>query len=191
MYYFTSDLHFGHLNICKFTERGNFTTPEDHDLWLIDKINSKVNRGDLLYILGDVSFHKDWNNTKDLLYKIKGQKIVIKGNHDREEDLKNLKLSGVIQNWLHYKEIKIQGNPTCLFHFPISSWHRQHYGSFHLHGHSHGQFKGQGKILDVGIDSAYDLFNEFKVFSEENVVEYMKSKELQIADLHRKEKHVE
>lgn len=49
---------------------------------LIEKINHKVKKRDMLYILGDV-FFGPVVDAKKLLAKINGTKILVKGNHDR------------------------------------------------------------------------------------------------------------
>ena len=184
MKFFTSDLHLGHKRICEFTNRKLVTSQEEHDEWLIELWNSQVPAGSMVYILGDVSFGK-LKQTKEILTKLNGQIIIVKGNHDRTEDLIELEVQGYIAKWYQYKEIKIGETPVVLFHFPISSWHKQHYGSWHLHGHSHGAFQGQGKILDVGIDSAYNIFGEHKLFSENDIVALMQQKEKLVAEQHR------
>lgn len=182
--WYCSDLHAFHKKIVGFTNRGLETTQENHEVWLTKLWNSQVGHGDLTYILGDVSFG-DYKSTKLFLQFLNGQKIIIKGNHDRREDLDKLVKDGVIQAWYEYKEIKIGDTSACLFHFPISSWHKQHHGSFHLHGHSHGAFQGQGKILDVGLDNSYDIYGKHRLFSEQDVVDYMSQREKHIADVHR------
>lgn len=189
--YFTSDLHIGHKRIVEFTQRGVATTQEEHDDWLINLWNSQVLKGDLVYVLGDVSFAK-YDYTKKVLSKLNGQIIVIKGNHDQEEDLERLKDENLIQSWKHYKEIKITGEDgtkyhTCLFHFPITSWHKQGYGSYHLYGHTHGNFQGDGLCLDVGIDNSCNIFGKHKLFSSEDIVNIMRNKEIVIKDHHRKD----
>lgn len=182
--FYTSDLHFFHRKIVQFTNRGEVTTQENHEGWLVSLWNSQVKSGDLVYILGDLSFGR-LKQTKEVLTKLNGQIIVVKGNHDSTEDLIELEKEGYISKWYQYKEIKIGETSTVLFHFPISSWHRQHYGSWHLHGHSHGSFQGQGKILDVGIDSAYNIFGEHKFFTEEDITVIMQQKEKFVAEQHR------
>ncbi|MDP2727308.1 MAG: hypothetical protein Q8P59_07165, partial [Dehalococcoidia bacterium] len=42
--------------------------------------------------------------------------------------------------------------PVTLCHYPVARWDRSHHGAWHLHGHSHGFYKGRGFILDVGVD---------------------------------------
>lgn len=184
--YFCSDLHFSHSKICSFTERKLFTNPEEHTGWLINIWNSQVTKADKVIHLGDFSFSHKYEEVASVLRRLNGQKFFIKGNHDRSEILDSLKLSGLIQNWYHYKEVKIGDTPTCLFHFPIAAWHRQHYGSIHLHGHCHSSFQGNGKILDVGIDNAYKLYGEHRLFSEQEVLTFMKDRPLYITEEHRK-----
>lgn len=184
---FTSDLHFGHKRIVEFTNRGADTNQENHTEWLINLWNSQVLAGDLVYHLGDFSFFKIYEEVSNVVSRLNGNKIFIKGNHDKREHLDQLVKDNLIQAWYDYKEIKIQDNPTVLFHFPIASWHRQSHGSWHLHGHSHGNFKDyRGKMLDVGLDSAYNLYGEHKFITEDEVVAFMQHEDIYSADQHRK-----
>ena len=184
--FFTSDPHFHHKSIVSFTNRGNATTQEHHDQWLIEVWNSTVKKCDKIFMLGDFSFSHKYEEIAALVKKLPGQKFFIKGNHDRTKVLDALKKDGLIQNWYHYEEIKIGETHACLFHFPIASWHKVGYGAWHLHAHSHGSYKvEQGKILDVGIDSAYNLYGEHKFFSEEDITEYMSNRQIKTVDHHR------
>lgn len=184
---FTSDLHMAHKRIVEFTNRSVDTTQENHDEWLVHLWNSQVTKGDVVYSLGDYSFAKNYDDIAKFTQQLNGQKIFIKGNHDRREHLDQLVKDNLIQAWYDYKEIKLQDVPTVLFHFPISSWHRQSHGALHLHGHCHGNFKDyRGKMLDVGLDSAYNLYGEHKFITEEAVIAFMKDQSIYLADQHRK-----
>ena len=183
--YFTSDLHFNHSKICEFTDRKLFTSPEDHTEWLIEIWNKQVTKQDQVYHLGDFSITHKQEEVNSVIKHLNGQKFFIKGNHDRSEIFDNLKKANLIQNWFQYKEIKVSDTPACLFHFPIASWHRQHYGSLMLHGHSHGSFQGKGKILDVGIDNAYNIFGEHRLFKQEDVLEFMHQRDVFTVDHHK------
>lgn len=122
---------------------------------------------------------------RDVVKQLNGNINLIKGNHDNPDILTKLKQDGLIINWWDYKEIKIGLNKVCLFHFPITAWNQQHRGSWHLQGHSHGNLKNpQGKMLDVGLDSAYNLLGSHRFFTEEDIIEYMKTKEIQVLDHH-------
>lgn len=184
--YMTSDLHFDHKNIYKFTDRQLVVDQEHHTEWLIDIWNTTIKNSDRIFHLGDFSFATKYEDIASIVKKLQGQKFFIKGNHDRSKVLEQLKADNLIQNWYQYEEIKLADTTACLFHFPITSWHKQNYGSIMLHGHSHGAFtEGKGKILDVGIDSAYNLYGEHKFFSEEDVIEYMSNRQIKTVDHHR------
>lgn len=184
---FTSDLHVHHNRIVEFTNRDVDTTQENHTEWLISVWNKNVTKSDICYHLGDFSFAKKYDDIALFVSKLNGQKIFIKGNHDRREHLDQLVKDNLIQAWYDYKEIKLQDIPTVLFHFPIASWHRQSHGAIHLHGHCHGNFKDyRGKMLDVGLDSAYNLYGEHKFITENEVLEFMKEQSIYSADQHRK-----
>lgn len=181
--WFTSDLHKSHKNILQYTDRHLVTTQEDHDQWLVDIWNSQVNPEDTVYHLGDLSFAKKPSQTLEWLSKLNGRKILIKGNHDSSDTMKEYNKAGY-QTEI-YLEKTIQGQHICMFHFPLTIWHRQHYNSWHLHGHSHGTFtEGKGKILDVGIDNAYNIFGKHRLFSFEDVAEYMQDRNVELQDGH-------
>lgn len=184
--YFTSDLHFHHKNVCKYTRRHEVVQQEHHEEWLIDIWNSTVKRSDKIWHLGDLTFLTKYEDIAVLVKKLNGQKFFIKGNHDRTKVLDALKKDGLIQNWYQYEEIKISATPVCLFHFPIASWHKVGYGAWHLHAHCHGSYTtGKGKILDVGIDSAYSVTGKHKFFSEEDIINYMSHRQIKTVDHHR------
>ena len=181
--FFTADLHFGHKNICQYTNRNKFTAQEDHTEWLIDLHNSRVQNGDVVYILGDVSFYKE-KTTIEILSKLNGRLIVVRGNHDSRTQLKKFERDELIDSWHEYLELDQDGTKICMMHYPIAVWNKHHYGSIMLHGHSHGSFQGDGKILDVGLDSAYNLFGEHKYLSLKEVESYMSERSVVVKDHH-------
>lgn len=193
MKWFTSDLHFFHKNIVEYTHRSNATfnggpvTPENHNEWLIDLWNSQVKPGNVCYHLGDLSFTKDVDKTLKILDRLNGQIVLIKGNHDHSDMFKAYAKHPKVVEAAQYKEIKIGDQYVCLFHFGMEVWHRQHHGAYHLCGHSHGSLPDNGsRRLDVGIDSAYNIFREHRFFTEKDVVQYMEKRPVVTGDHHQK-----
>lgn len=183
----TSDLHFGHTNIMEFTNRAETMKVElvqfphklweqysakgatqfvkremtnVHDEWLLEKLNSQIEAGDIVYHLGDFSFHKDKQLIRDIILKLKGDWVFILGNHDNESHLREACKGTRHKVVGHYHEISVNKVKACLFHFPIEEWHKIHKGAWHFHGHLHGKsghgdyvLKEMDRRMDVGIDS--------------------------------------
>lgn len=186
--WFTSDLHFRHRNIVEYTQRGKETTQKEHDEWLINLWNSTVGDKDTVWHLGDFAFHRGFEDIESIVKQLKGSQVFfLKGNHDETKTLRDLRSNNYITDWYDYREIKVAGTKTVLFHFPISSWHGQGRGSYHLHGHCHGnltEMHRKGYILDVGLDEYYNIHGKHGFFSEEEIDAIMKSKQKYIADHH-------
>lgn len=149
--------------------------------------NSTVAKGDVVYHLGDFSFAKNVKDSLAILEKLNGTIHMLKGNHDYSDAFNQYRSSRVYTHQYLEKQFNLGNRQSVvMFHFPIGSWHKQHHGSWHLHGHSHGGYQeGKGKILDVGIDNAYNLYGKHKFFDLEMISEYMQNRENFIADVHR------
>lgn len=173
---FTSDLHFFHGRITELTERCKFTDKQHHTEWVLDIINRQVGPRDTLVSLGDFSF-ANADKTGTLFDRMRCKDILlISGNHDRfQPECQRV--------W--YKEISIGGFKTALSHFAFESWHKQHKGAFHLHGHSHGNLAPRGRRLDVGLDNAYKILGEHRLFTENEVFDILSKVEVVVADSHR------
>ena len=183
---FSSDNHHQHRRIVDFTNRGIETSSEEHDEWLVNIWNRDVTKSDEIWHIGDLSFASKYTDLAKFVSRLNGNINLIKGNHDKAEFLNRLKVDGLINNWYDYKEIKIGDQHVCLFHFPVQSWHKQGYGAWHLFGHSHGNLTGvRGKMLDVGLDSSYNLYGTHRFFSEFDIATYMARQELVITDHHK------
>lgn len=155
--YVTSDLHFGHKNIIKYENRP-FNNIEEMDRAIIDLWNKTINDEDLIYILGDFSWYKG-EKTNEILKTLKGNKILIIGNHDKNflEDKKFNK--DLFQEICYYKELKVNKQKIILFHYPIIDWNGKNNGSIHLYGHVHTMInkdaeymKKEYNCFNVGID---------------------------------------
>lgn len=75
-----SDLHFGHENIIKYSNRP-FETVEEMNSTIITNINKKVKNGHDLFILGDFCIGGN-DMIADFCSQINGNKFLVLGNHD-------------------------------------------------------------------------------------------------------------
>lgn len=153
MNYYISDLHFGHANVLMYDNRP-FSNCEEMETALINNWNSVVKDSDTVYILGDVCFSKSSQDWVRILSLLKGQKYLIKGNHDNHMPKEAERLFIGISN---YKEIKDCGNSVILCHYPITCFNRHHYGSIMLYGHVHNSFEWD--MMKQNVKSMRDLYS--------------------------------
>jgi len=155
--YFTSDLHFGHENVIRFDDRP-FASVEEMDAELIRRWNAKVDRGDLVYVLGDMIWKTKNDDALNIIKSLNGQIILIKGNHDRF--LSNAKAKNALAAVKDYDDIcvMLEDGTTrrcVLSHYFIPMYNGHRYQGIHLHGHSH--FTDEA---DFEIDLAEQLNNQ-------------------------------
>ena len=146
--FFTSDLHIGHENAIKFDDRP-FNSVEEMDEELISRWNKKVDPGDLVYVLGDLIWKTRNGAAADILHSLNGQKILIKGNHDRF--LHNAKAKKELAGIKDYDDItvKLKDGTTrrcILSHYFMPFYNGHFYGAIHLHGHSHVTAEAKSEI---------------------------------------------
>ena len=85
MKYFIADTHFNHENIIRYCNRP-FENSNEMNEYIINKWNSVVNENDVVYHLGDVGFGNT-EELKQLVGRLNGTKILIRGNHDYKRGL--------------------------------------------------------------------------------------------------------
>lgn len=169
MIYFTSDLHLGHQNIIKLTNRP-FDSVEQMNETLIKLWNQTVSKKDIVYILGDFFFKTPLEKTHEIIKSLHGRKILIKGNHDMKYD------EELFEEICDFKVLKYNKQIFVLMHYPLLEWPHFYRGAIHLHGHQHNPsdynkyMKEQGiKRYDVGVDA-----NMYKPVSIDEIIEFMK-----------------
>lgn len=122
MIYFTGCSHYGHTNIIRLANRP-FTSVEEMNETLITNWNKVVKTTDTVYHLGDFAYKGE--DSKTYIQKLKGNIILIQGNHDPV-------------NWGdHYKEFKYEKRLFVLCHYPIEEWNGFFRGTIHIHCHTH------------------------------------------------------
>ncbi len=138
--YVTSDLHFGHKNLCS-TLRG--MTPEESDALIIENWNrvvrnkSENHEGDKVYILGDISLGKP-----EFVEKVKllnGEKVVVGGNHDSEECCRKLNELGITVVGC------VERKHYLMTHVPIHPSQMEGLKG-NIHGHIHKRSEGDNAM---------------------------------------------
>lgn len=140
--FFSSDFHFGHQKPYNTFLRPDgrflryeFANAEEGDEAMIDRHNKVVKDNDRVYMVGDIVFHK-----RDLhkVGRMKGRKVLIKGNHDL------LDASDYLQYFDDIRGIH-QFAGMVITHIPIHPASLARWG-FNVHGHLHWN---QVKKLDT------------------------------------------
>lgn len=145
--WFTSDTHFNHAKIIEYCNRP-FASVSDMNFALTRAWQDAVKPDDEIYFLGDFCIGRE-SYALDILQMLPGTKHLIAGNHDG----KKIRDAGLWYSVQDYMELKHEGQLLVMAHYPFAVWNRSHYGSFNLHGHSHGTFKtNNARQIDVGVD---------------------------------------
>ena len=138
---FISDTHFGHENILD-SYRPGFASIDAMDETIIDNINRRMKKNDILYIAGDFCY-RSRRSPLEYLNAIKPKKVLLIGNHDRDW-LKRLSDDDIKEHFIGVHDrlfIKRGGIELHLNHFPALAWNRSHYfaESFSICGHIHSE----------------------------------------------------
>lgn len=133
MVYFISDTHFYHNNIIKYCNRP-FSNVEEMNRVMIDKWNSIVKDEDTVYHLGDFCLSSD-DNLRDIFFKLNGNIILIRGNHDRKPARYYEDIGFTV---LKNAPIKLEEYKLMLSHVPVPI-SKVPSGYINLHGHIHNK----------------------------------------------------
>ena len=148
--FFTADTHFNHPMVIPLSKRP-FASVEEMNEAIVDRWNSRVKRGDRVYHLGDVALGKV-QDAAEILHRLNGQIFLLRGNHDKVAEHKSCRDRFV---WIKdYFGLKVGDQKIVLCHYAFRTWNNIHYGSWNLHGHSHGGLTEQENLpqCDVGVD---------------------------------------
>lgn len=180
-YWFTADTHFFHRNMIKLSGRP-FTDLFDMHEQLVARWNSCVRPGDIVYHLGDFALSRsaDREDISVLYRRLNGEKFLVRGNHD----MKNEIIKHLPWRWQGgMRLIAVNGQQIFVCHYAMQTWDRSHYGSWNLHGHSHGNLTSDPNALkmDVGVDT-----HDFYPYSFDEIAALMKKKNFTPIEKHRR-----
>lgn len=158
-----SDTHLNHSNILSFTDefgvktRGNkFQSVQEMNDHILDKWNSVVKPGDVVYHLGDVAFGSK-DEFKSLWPKFNGSKRLIVGNHD---DIKFMSSGGFFQKVMMWRVWSEEG--IVMSHVPLHQSNKVQYGRrnddqprqlFNVHGHIHHNQSPEGGYMNMSCEA--------------------------------------
>ncbi len=174
--FFTADTHFGHNGIIRYATRP-FASIEEMDEHLVAKWNARVRPADTVFHLGDFALGT-LERTREYFGRLRGQKHLILGNHDRASEMHDV-------GWLsvqHYLRRSVDKTTFCMFHYPMLTWERRHrndmgkVASVNLFGHVHSTpgdptYSWDRCQYDVGVDN-----NEYAPVAHEEVIAVLRAK---------------
>jgi calcineurin-like phosphoesterase family protein len=172
--YFTSDHHFGHKNIIKYSNRPFSNLDEMHEV-MIERWNAKVGPEDHVYHLGDLALCSP-KQLEAILDQLNGKIHLIKGNHESTA----LACPHRFEWIKDYHELVVKDNDfkkgtqlLVLFHYGMRVWNASHWGTYHLYGHSHGNLEDDPNMrsFDIGVDC-----HDFYPLSYQEVKDIMNTK---------------
>lgn len=139
-FFYISDSHFFHTNVIAYENRP-FSSVEEMNESMIERWNSAVSVEDTVIFGGDLVLASSRNypeKVKGILQRLNGNKVLIKGNHERS--LKKVILLG-FQEGSHYKEVEDSGYNIFVIHKLLSNYDRYlsfiNRADYVLYGHSH------------------------------------------------------
>jgi calcineurin-like phosphoesterase family protein len=142
--FLTSDTHFGHAGVCRFTEADGitkirpWTDPDEMDEEMVKRWNDRVRPNDKVYHLGDVVINRKSLKT---LHRLNGDKVLIRGNHDIFPDVEYRE---------YFRELRAYHviNGMILSHIPVHEASLGRFGT-NIHGHLHTNRVKRARGIDA------------------------------------------
>lgn len=176
--FFTSDTHFGHANIIKYSNRP-YKTADEMDEALIANWNSVVPNDGVVIHAGDVGLTQA-DKLRKILERLNGIIILVRGNHEKAA-LANRDRFDSVRDVFSVKVVP-DNQEIFISHYAHRVWNRSHHGVWHLYGHSHGTLADLPDSLsfDVGVDCT-----DYKPLTYSEVKKRMQAKTWKPTDHHR------
>lgn len=158
--FFTSDTHFSHVNIMKFSGRP-FESVEEMNEYLIEQWNKKVPEDGIVYHLGDFGFGTS-GKLVQIRKRLNGEIHLIVGNHDRKQ-LKDRVFESAFNSVAQQRYLYVENQAMYLNHMPFlcydgvyrkdKTW--QLFG--HVHTTPHNNDGKDTPRLDMLFPTQYDV----------------------------------
>jgi calcineurin-like phosphoesterase family protein len=164
---FTSDSHYDQEAALRYG-RSCFSSVDEMNETMITKWNALVKPGDTVIHVGDFCFRR--RTVHQILPRLNGKIVLVIGNHD-EHYLREYHKYNVITT--ERLTLKIKGLLVECCHYPMFAWKRMKFGSYHVHGHLHGDPHTipPGRIYDACVEN-----HDYAPFSFDYLHEQLKDK---------------
>lgn len=179
--WYSADLHFGHVNISRYSGRP-YDDVEAMNVDILDRFAERVSPEDTLVLLGDVAMGR-LDDTVPLLGLLPGRRILVPGNHDKcwrgrgEKAARHHALYAAVfdEIWHDPDPVTLNGQRALLHHFPFRGSGDPNFperyaehrpvdrGEWLIHGHVHEKWRQRGRMINVGVDA----WGGYPVSSEE------------------------
>jgi len=182
--FFTSDTHFAHRSVISHCNRP-FLDMQDNDESLINNWNKVVPKNGIVVHQGDFAMGLKSTKLKWILETLNYDKLyLVQGNHEKDI-MKKLWAREYFEMIAQRIEFEIEDNNgkfkdkngkkfnvIVADHYPMVSWNKIFYGSYHTYGHSHNispDTHHNKNAYEVGVDannftpvSYFELMNFFQ-----------------------------
>jgi len=152
MIYLTADLHLFHRLPALARPFNDYQMDE----LLISNWNSRIQKGDEVWFLGDFALGHAFPDLKKAFDRLVGCKHLILGNHDHNNKIHRLGWASVHETHLLKPQLPELGEERILIwlsHYAHRTWPQKAHGSLHAYGHSHGHLPPVFNSTDVGVDA--------------------------------------
>lgn len=182
MIYLASDFHFGHNKEFLYKPRG-YNSIFEHDKDVIARYNNIVKDGDIVYILGDV-YMMDKEHGVECLRQLKGNKHIIRGNHDTDAKWETYKEFASLDGYAQM--LKYNDYNFFLCHYPTLTSNYDdgtHISQriINISGHTHFKekfFEGNPFVYNVCLDA-----HDNKPVSIEDIIKDIENKYTELNNL--------
>ena len=159
--WFISDNHFFHANILNFKDdagnpiRPNFNSMEEMNEFMIERWNSVVGKNDKLYHLGDIIMKGARKYFDEIMPRLNGRKVLIKGNHDHAKLHVYAEYFDDVRSEIHRKSS--DGDMVVFTHRPIRISNAEkefaERNTFNVHGHIHQNLIDDMRYINVSVEA--------------------------------------
>jgi calcineurin-like phosphoesterase family protein len=179
--FFTSDTHFDHDNILRFSGRP-FRSVDNMNEQLIKRWNEVVPHDSVVFHMGDFAFSNGMR-VRDFCTRLNGKIYLCRGNHDRDKTVGAAfhismvndvyEITVAVSNDIYQK--------IFLSHYAHKVWKGSHKGTWHLYGHSHGSLHDDpySRSMDVGVDT-----HDYRPYTFSEIEKAMSKKQFKPVDHH-------